>query len=201
MNINANDRTLGLINIWQVLRKLFWEIELIKATPDSLRVGAAPVDVLHVQDARLYATINAAFTSLALVDWLYHTIREDQLLTQRIIDTLGNVDMSSDKAFLLFFREKNSSINACHQISNANKHFYLKNPERNFKVMVGEIVMKRPDGTTDVAVITHIIRNGDTPDTATSVFDMLVSLMVWWEDLLTNIQVLGREQFFPQGAP
>ena len=201
MNINASDRTLGLINIWQVLRKLFWEIELIKATPDSLRVGVKPVDVLHVQDARLYATINAASTSLALVDWLYHTIKEDQLLTQRVIDTIGNVDMSSDKAFLYFFREKNSSINACHQICNANKHFHLKKPDKNFKVMVGEMVMERLDGTTDISVITHIIRNGDTPDTATSVFDMLVSLVAWWEDLLTRIQVPEREQFFPQGAP
>jgi len=200
MSINASDRTLGLINIWQVLRKLFWEIELIKTIPDSLRVGIRPVDVLHVQDARLYATINAASTSLALVDWLYHTIRENELLTKNVKAALGGVDTSTDKAFLSRFR-KNISINACHQICNANKHFHLKNPDKNFKVLVGEIVSERSDGTTDISVITQIMRNGDDPAAATSVLTMLEGLATWWEALLTQIPIPGREQFFPQSSP
>lgn len=106
MTVNASDRTLGLINIWQVLRKLCWELWLIKSTPDKLNSGVKPIDVLHVQDAGLYATINAASTALALVDWLYHTIREDQILEGRLKDLVGYVDTSSDKSFLKFFRER-----------------------------------------------------------------------------------------------
>jgi hypothetical protein len=87
MTVNASDRTLGLINIWQVLRKLCWELWLIKSMPDKLHTGVKPTDVLHVQDAGLYATVNAASTALALVDWLYHTVREDQALERKLTDS------------------------------------------------------------------------------------------------------------------
>lgn len=201
MKIDASDRTLGLINIWQVLRKLLWEIEVIKATPSSIKAEVPPVDVLHVRDARLYATINAASTSLSLVDWLFHTVRQDAVLTQRAKDSLGNVDLSSDKKFRESLRQINSSINACHQICNANKHFHLGAADKNFKVMVGEIVYERPDGTTDISVITQIMQNGSDPSSNISVFDMLTSMATWWETLLEEIRVSGRDQFLPKGAP
>src|SRR5690606_19961702 len=94
MTVKSSHRTLGLINRWQVLRKLCWELWLIKSIPDKLNSGVKPKDVLHVQDAGLYATINAASTALALVDWLYHTIREDQILERRLKDLVGDVDTS-----------------------------------------------------------------------------------------------------------
>ena len=200
MTVNASDRTLGLISIWQVLRKLFWEIELIKATPNSLRVGVKPIDVLHVQDARLYATVNAASTSLALVDWLYHTLREDQALAARFKEYFGEADLRSDRKLLEFLRKANPSINACHQICNANKHFYLRSPDREFKATVFEFVMERSDGTVDISVSPHIMRNGGECSTVLPVFDMLETLANWWETLLTHIQVPGRDQFFPQPA-
>lgn len=201
MYVDASDRTLGLISIWQVLRKLFWEIELIKATPDTLRVGTKPVDVLQVQDARLYATINAASTALALVDWLYHTVRVDQGLVKNLHEAIGGFAMDSEKELLAHLRNTNSSINACHQICNANKHFHLRSPDKGFKVMVGEIVMAHADGATDVSQITHIMQNRGDPRAATSVLDMLEDVARWWDSLLTRVQVSGRDQFFPQAAP
>ena len=201
MTIDASDRTLGLISIWQVLRKLCWELWLIKSTPEKLRVGVKPKDVLHVQDAGLYATVNAASTALALVDWLYHTVREDQALEKKLKEVVGDVDTTSDKAFLAFFREKNPAINACHQICNANKHFYLRKPDPKFKARVFEFVMEKSDGTTDINSSAHIMRNGDSPDNVMSAYEMLNSLADWWESLLGTIGVVGREQFFPQPAP
>lgn len=201
MTVNASDRTLGLINIWQVLRKLCWELWLIKSMPDKLHSDVKPKDVLHVKDAGLYATVNAASTALALVDWLYHTVREDQALEKNLKDLVGNVDASSDKSFLAFFRENNSSINACHQICNANKHFYLRKPDPKFKVMVFEFVMVRPDGTTDMSSSAQIMRNGDDPGAVMSTYEMLNSLADWWESLLNDIGVPGRETFFPKHSP
>ncbi|MGE8499855.1 MAG: hypothetical protein ACN6O6_20320 [Pseudomonas sp.] len=134
------------------------------------------------------------------MDWLYHTIREDQILERKLKDLVGDVDTSSDKSFLKFFREKNSSINACHQICNANKHFYLKNPDPTFKVMVFESVTEWPDGTTDISSNAHIMWNGDSPDTVMSTYEMLNSLADWWKTLLSDIGISAREQFFPQSA-
>ncbi|MEW6169164.1 MAG: hypothetical protein AB1651_15935 [Pseudomonadota bacterium] len=201
MTFNASDRTLGLINIWQVLRKLCWELWLIKSMPDKLHTGVKPKDALHVQDAGLYATVNAASTALALVDWLYHTVRADQALERKLKEVVGDVDTSSDKSFLAFFREKNPSINACHQICNANKHFYLKRLDPKFKARVFEFVMERPDGTTEISSSAQIMRNGDGPGTVMSTYEMLNSLADWWESLLSDVGVSGREQFFPQPAP
>ena len=170
---------------------------MIKSIPDKLNSGVKPKDVLHVQDAGLYATINAASTALALVDWLYHTIREDQILERRLKDLVGDVDTSSDKSFLKFFRERYPSINACHQICNANKHFYLRTPDPKFKVMVFELVTERPDGTTDISSNAHIMWNSDSPDTVMSTYEMLNSLTDWWKSLLSDIGISEREQFFP----
>jgi hypothetical protein len=114
---------------------------------------------------------------------------------------VGDVDTSSDKSFLAFFREKNPSINACHQICNANKHFYLRRPDPKFKARVFEFVMERPDGTTEISSSAQIMRNGDGPGTAMSTYEMLNGLADWWESLLSDVGVSGREQFFPQPAP
>ncbi|WP_127172248.1 hypothetical protein [Xanthomonas euvesicatoria] len=88
MSINASDRTLGLLNTWQVLRKLNWEVELMKAMPDKVRLGVAPESAMHVTDAKLYAAINAASTSIALVDWLYHSAQEDVTVKDRLANFL-----------------------------------------------------------------------------------------------------------------
>lgn len=67
--------------------------------------------------------------------------------------------------------------------------------------MAGEIVMEHANGTTDLSQITHIMQNGNDPSAATSVLDMLEGVAGWWESLLTQVQVPGRDQFFPRAAP
>lgn len=200
MHVDVTDRSLGLISAWQVLRKLFWEIELIKATPDVVLLGAQPADVLHVQDARLYASINAAMTSLSLVDWLFHSIRKDVAMSQRARGILCGLNFESDKEFLRGLRETVPSINACHQIANACKHSHLRTPDKSFKVMTFELICNRADGGTDIGVGAHIMRNGGDPDAAMPVLEMLEGAAVWWETLLEEIQLPDRELFLPHST-
>ena len=101
MNTNATDRTLGLVNIWQVLRKLRWEIYLVKSIPEALTAGKEAKDALHVQDAKIYALINAASTGLALVDWLLHTINNDSQIKSSAVKLFGSEAIATDKKLLL----------------------------------------------------------------------------------------------------
>lgn len=203
MNFDATDRTLGLVSIWQVLRKLHWEIMLIKSIPESLTVGEQAKDVLHIQDAYLYAIVNAASTSLALVDWLFHTTQNSKEISTKAAELFGEAPLKSDKDLLLFLRESNHAINACHQICNSNKHYYLKpkSIDRSFKVLVGDIVIDHPDGTTSIKNIAHVIRNRDNPNATGPVITILDNLAAWWLDLLQQLQIPEQQQFFHRGAP
>lgn len=194
---DASDRTLGLTNIWQVLRKLCWEVELLKAIPAHIQSGTRPVDVLHVQDAKLYAAVNAASTNIALVDWLYHSIRNDSALIERSREVFPGLRTDTDKDFLRSIRGINKSINMCHQICNANKHFHLIEPQSDFKILVGDLVMEQPDGTTKLGVVTHVVQNGEGIEGRGAVDTMLADLVPWWVDVLDRIQLPGRDLFFP----
>ncbi|MGH8444908.1 MAG: hypothetical protein ACREVL_06550 [Solimonas sp.] len=197
MSHNASDRTLGLISIWQVLRKLYWEIDLLRAIPEKIRLGVPPVDVLHVQDAKIYAAVNACSAGLALVDWLYHTVREDLSLKKKVSEVLSGVDLTSDKAFLKSLRTLNKSINACHQICNAYKHFYLHAPDQQFKVMTGEIFTRHVTGEVDIAVVFHVMNNGSNIEDRGSLEVLLKDLADWWERSLEKIGIPDRGMFFP----
>ena len=39
MLIDASDPTLVMVDIWQDLRKLYWEFDLLSGIPETLRVG------------------------------------------------------------------------------------------------------------------------------------------------------------------
>ena len=194
---DASDRTLGLISIWQVLRKLCWEIELLNAIPKQIPLGARPQNILHVQDARLYAAINAASTNIALVDWLYHSIRDDRDLIERAEVVLAGIQIDSDTNFMRSLREISKIVNACHQICSANKHFHLRRPQQDFKIMVGEIVLEQSDGTAQLATVAHVVQNGAGQDGRGSVDAMLADSAIWWEDVLSRIGFPGRDLHFP----
>jgi hypothetical protein len=196
--VDASDRTLGLTSIWQVLRKFVWEIELLKTLPESIRVGERPKDILHTQDARIYAAINACSTSLALVDWLFHTVVNDPVLNAKALTSLGAVDLSSDKAFLKSMRATNPALNMCHQVCNANKHFHLHSPRTaDFKIMVAEIVMSNADGTTDLAVKMMVTDNGHDTKQRGHIEEILKGLADWWYDRLVEIQIPRKDEYFP----
>lgn len=194
MAINASDRTLGIVSIWQVLRKLQWELWLIKEIPDRITAGVKPTTPLHIKDARLYAEINAASTSLALVDWLYHTAQAETELERRLKHAIGEFDTSSEKKLLEYLRNANPDINACHQICNANKHFYLRRPDKEFKVMAFDLVIESPDGAIEMSSSSHIMHNRGNPSIST--YEMLKSVAGWWESLLVEIKVSDREIFY-----
>ncbi len=197
---NAGDRTLGLVNIWQVLRKLLWEVELLKVIPKQVRLNSEPADVLHVKDAKIYAAINAFSTSLALVDWLYHSIRTDSRLVGNCRRHLPDCDLTSDKTFLKTIRKASRPINACHQVCNANKHYFLREPQDGFNVLVAELLLTDESGETDVAVVLHITHDDLGSLEEYSVEVMLAGLVSWWHATLEAIDVPGRDQFFPDAA-
>jgi hypothetical protein len=197
---NAADRTLGLVNIWQVLRKLLWEVELLKSIPDQVRVNAAPADVLHVKDAKIYAAINAFSTSLALVDWLYHSVQSDSRLTDNCRARFPHSDLTSDKAFLESIRKASRPVNACHQVCNANKHYFLRKPQDGFNALVVELLLVKESGESDVSVALHITHDDRGELEEYSVEAMLAGLVEWWQATLEAIDVPGRDQFFPDAA-
>ena len=197
MNQDATDRSLGLINIWQVVRKLAWELELLKSIPVAIRAGEQQSDVLHAQDARLYAQTNAATTCDTLIDWLWVLMDQDEVLEHMVKGRLGDLDTTSKKRFRRSLRDQNKSINACHQISNAYKHHHLSDIDPEFRVMPMEFQLAKEDGSVDLSVTTHIMRNGEGPDGCGPVDEMLKELGDWWYDLLVELDVDGRGQFFP----
>src|SRR5690606_30146662 len=146
------------------------------------------------------AAINAASTNIALVDWLYHSISASDELVARTKDVLGEVRIDKDTNFLISMRKLYKPINVCHQICNSNKHFHLRKPEANFKIMVGEILMEHDDGSIDLSVVNHVVQNGDGRDSRGSIEDILKDSVVWWDTLLTRIGLPDREQFFPVGT-
>jgi hypothetical protein len=197
---DATDRTLGQVNIWQVLRKLVWEVELLKSIPNQVRLNAPPVDVLHVKDAKLYAAINAFSTGLALVDWLFQAVRADERLIEKCRAHLPGCDLTSDKAFLKSMRSISRLVNACHQVCNANKHHSLHRPEDGFNVMVFELLLPKDSGETDLSVVLHITHDNRGPLEEYSVEAMLTGLIEWWCVTLQAIDVPGQDVFFPDAS-
>ncbi|MBJ7548384.1 hypothetical protein JHC42_16230 [Pseudomonas sp. OA3] len=197
MPTNATDRTLGLINIWQVLRKLLWEVELLAAIPVKIRIEAKPADVLHVEDARIYAAINAFSTSLALVDWLYHCVKELPLLGERCMEVLPNCDLSSSEEFSKSLRKISRPLNASHQVCNSNKHFFLRKPQSGFHTMIANIVSTDISGAVEVSVVMHITHDDRGSLEEYSADEILRGLVAWWQSTLEAINVPGRDEFFP----
>jgi hypothetical protein len=197
--INATDRTLGLVNIWQVLRKLFWEVELLKAIPTQVRIGLPPIDVLHVTDARIYAAVNACSTSLSLVDWLFHRVNGDQQLADACRRAFPGVLLDDDKAFLKSLRDISRPLNVCHQVCNASKHHSLRTPEVGFKTMVADVLYTDPDGT-QLSTAMHVTHDRRGPLDEYSIDEILSSLVEWWQEKLSAIGIPGGDLFFPDAA-
>jgi len=201
MNINASDRTLGLLNIWQVVRKLDWEVELMKSIPGTILLGAAPENAMQFKDAQLYAAINAASTSVALVDWLYHLAQENSDVNSRVLHKLKLEEISTIKSFRRMLREKHEPLNICHQICNSNKHLHLSDYDSGLKILIGDIIFERPDGTEELSVIAQVLWSNGTSYPSGSVFNLLDNLRHWWKSLITEINAPEREIFYPDFAP
>lgn len=187
----ASYQTLGIENIWHLLRKLIWEVKLLQSIPDRIKVGVTTANPLQFQDARLYAQINAVLTVLSLVDWLFHTILTEEIPEERVKNVLGDIELANVGAFRGSMRRQNKLLNACHQIGNANKHLYMftQATDENFKARPFDIVMHNEDGTIDLATVAHVMSDG-----IGSVDEMLDQLAHWWYDTLDALQVAGKDQ-------
>lgn len=200
--IDSRRNTLGLVNIWQVLRKLWWEVLIFRNIPDRLKTTEIGSDLFHLPDARLYAASNLALTCLNLVDWLYYAVESDPELTARTMETLGDLDMTNGHAFMRSLRERHASINLCHQIANATKHSHLHKPDPNFAIRTGDLVFLGSEGQREIVHVSIIEQNGPERKDGGSVFDALLNLSDWWEERLTEIGIPERDLFFPElGQP
>lgn len=120
----ATDRTLGLVNIWQLLRKLYWEMEILAAVPETY-FPHEKSSLFNFKDVKSYAAINVASTNLSLIDWLFHRLDNDKLLKQNFINTHPLVALDSMKRFSESLRSEKIELQVCHQICNSIKHYKL----------------------------------------------------------------------------
>ncbi len=125
LNRTATDRTLGLVDIWQLLRKLYWEMEILAAVPAKY-LPQEKSSIFNFKDAKSYAAINVASTNLSLIDWLFHRLDNDELLKQVFINIHPLVALDNIRKFRESLRNEKLELQVCHQICNSNKHFKLQ---------------------------------------------------------------------------
>ncbi|WP_251358660.1 hypothetical protein [Kangiella sp. TOML190] len=196
MEINANDRTLGLVNIWQVLRKLKWELSLIDIIPDYTQIENMDKQVIATKDAICYAQINAASTCISLVDWLYHVVKNDENKKDLICSKYPTLNVSSDKELMVSLRTLNKDINSCHQICNANKHSHLRNLDKEFYVRTFDMIILNSNNENESISTRSIIEDQSEKNNSIDVKDMLKRVYSWWEMLLNDLNIDGKEVFF-----
>jgi hypothetical protein len=188
-------RTLGLISIWQVLRKLWWEVHLIEEIPKTIDPRRPAGSILDQYDAYIYACINACTTAISLSDWLYHSVKGNPEITNSVREVLGNPGMRDERAFLKALRERYPKINLCHQIANANKHFNLKY-SAPYKIDVFEIV-ERDKGEIIRYTLTLTATDGEIGEKY-HMREIMREVANWWEDVLDSIPIPGKADFLEE---
>lgn len=198
--IDSSDITLGLINIWQVLRKLWWEILVLESIPETVSNRTVGSSVLHMQDSKLYAAINAACTCSALFDWLFHSVRSDPALLKSARSVLPRASFKSARSLSNSLRRDHMDMQVCHQICLANKHYYLDWRAPDIKITIGQTVIHGTDDEVAISVL-PIVTYGPTGSHTTEPAPKLLRRVAdWWEETLTAIGLPDREQFFPELA-
>lgn len=201
----ATDRTLGLVDIWQVLRKLYWEMELLSAFPISF-LPQERSGIFNFKDAKSYAEINIAATNLSLIDWLYHRLMDDEKLALAFKKSHPNVPLIKLNAFSNALRNEILELKICHQICNANKHFKLTD---GFDITVCgksvDFVRLDDDEKTILEIrsqhnffITLPCSLGGMKNVRISSIDAFKTLISWWTSLLKQLEIPKQDIFFPE---
>lgn len=185
-NRDARDRTLGIQSLWDLARKLSWELHLVDAIPDRVRVGQAPASPLEFRDAALYGLVNAALTSLAMLDWLA-ILTDDPVYGRRLEAAYPTLMGLKRKRRKERMRELVPMLQVCHQIGNAFKHRELATYDFAVKVHPVELVFEDSDGSEWITyggmVLAGIPGNDCRLDQA------LCDHCDWWCGLLRDLQL------------
>lgn len=202
----ATDRTLGLVNIWQLLRKLYWEMEILAAVPEKY-FPQEKNSIFNFKDAKCYAAINVASTNLSLIDWLFHRLDNDELLKQAFKNIHPLVRLDGMRRFSQSLRDEKVELQVCHQICNSNKHYKL---DRGLDETISAktINLVRLDNIDEKKVIDIITTHNFyisrpfsndgyeikslTPNEAFS------ETLKWWTSLLKAISVPDQTIYFPE---
>lgn len=183
---DARDRTLGMRSLWDLLRKLNWELHLVDAVPDKVKVGQEPRSPLEFRDAALYGLINASLTSLAMLDWLA-ILADDPIYRNRLNSLYPELAGLSAKALTKRMRELVPMLQICHQIANAFKHRDLNTYDISVKIHPIELVSEHSDGSTWIAQ-GGLIMSG-FPGGGGRLDEALCNHCDWWLNLLKDLQL------------
>lgn len=108
----SREKTFGLNNCRDLLRKLEWEIDNYEKTP--------PQDL----ESLSFHAFNAAVTAWHIVDWVWADMTEEQRqsVARAWGITLSQTTSKSINQFAGTVRQKNRAINLCREIAIASKH-------------------------------------------------------------------------------
>lgn len=206
LNRTATDRTLGLVDIWQLLRKLYWEMEILAAVPAKY-LPQEKSSIFNFKDAKSYAAINVAATNLSLIDWLFHRLDNDEILKQAFIKTHPLVALGSLKNFSESLRSEKDELQVCHQICNSNKHYKL---QRGLDISItGKTIdYVRVDNGDETKVleiqtvhdffICKPCSLSGSENKRLSSNEVFAELLTWWTCLLKAISVPDQTIYFPE---
>ena len=122
MPLPGRQKTFGLENCRDLLRKLEWEVEGLK--------GTFPTDL----DDLAFRAFNAVVTAWHIADWVWEDMDPDQR------DALGDewgTTLRNKGAFRYALRQQNREVALCREIATASKHVE---------------VIQSPDDTIDAAL-------------------------------------------------
>ena len=125
-DIDATDRSLGLLTVWHVLLKLEWELAVLARLDQEAPSLVGPLsDPMKFPLGVLYAGINAASTAWSVTDWVWRDLEEDDDLKRVAAAVLGTFITKNEFQILL---RKVHELDVCHQICQAAKHRKMHAP-------------------------------------------------------------------------
>ncbi|MBW3517497.1 hypothetical protein KO537_22680 [Shewanella sp. NKUCC01_JLK] len=202
----ATDRTLGLVNIWQLLRKLYWEMEILAAVPEKY-FPQEKSSIFNFKDAKSYAAINVASTNLSLIDWLFHRLDNDELLKQAFKNIHPLVTLDGMKRFSESLRNEKLELQVCHQICNSNKHYKLHGG-LDVTISAKTIDLVRVDNIDETKVLDIITMHnfficrpcslGDAENKRLTPNEAFSETLKWWTFLFKAISIPDQIIYFPE---
>ncbi|WP_019676563.1 hypothetical protein [Arsukibacterium perlucidum] len=205
-NRTATDRTFGLVDIWQLLRKLYWEMEILASVQKSY-LPQEKNSIFNFKDVKSYASINVASTNVSLIEWLFYRLDSDDNLKQAFISFYPLVDLNNPAKFSNSLRSFKVELQICHQVCNANKHFKLqKGFDNNVSAMTFDIVKVDYEDEKkvleihtvhDFSFVRHCSMRGYENQTLFPK-DIFIELLKWWTSLLKSISIPDQTIYFPE---
>ncbi len=151
MSLPSREKTFGLENCRDLLRKLEWEMEGLKA--------ASPND----PDDLAFHAFNAAVTVWHIGDWVWNDMTQEH--RDALADEWGK-PLNVNGNFLSAVRQENREIGLCREIATASKHVEVsQSPD----LTVDTVVSAGP--ATAITVATNGVPEAPSPIWALKVLD------------------------------